>query len=136
MFQSGKKGDAHIDVEDHIPKGFKLEFQKVTKDMKRGTDTTYIYYKNKSEDYLCCVIGSGDEPFMIKIGSLKKKNSPLNVILKKLPETFEPLDVKKILPGKIPDDDYSITSITNVLEHTKNIKKKTRSLSNLVYVKI
>lgn len=134
--QSGKKGDAHIDVEDHIPKGFKLEFQKVTKDMKRGTDTTYIYYKNKSEDYLCCVIGSGDEPFMMKIGSLKKKNSPLNAILKKLPETFEPLDVKKILPGKIPDDDYSITSITNVLEHTKNIKKKTRSLSNLVYVKI
>ena len=134
--QSGKKGDAHIDVEDHVPKGFKLEFQKITKDFERGTDTTHIYYKNKAEDYLCCVIGSGEEPYMIKIGNLKKVNSPLKKLLKKLPDTFDLFDVKKILPEGIPDDPYSLVSLVDVLEHVKNIKKKTRSLTKVVYEKI
>ena len=46
--QSGKKDDAHIDLEDHIPKGYKVEFQKISKDVKNGTDTRHVYYKNKT----------------------------------------------------------------------------------------
>jgi site-specific DNA-methyltransferase (adenine-specific) len=134
--QSGKKGDAHIDVEDHIPRGFKLDFQKVSKDLERGTDTTHIYYKNKSGDYLCCVIGSGQEPYMMKLGNPNKARSPLMKILKELPETFDMLDVKKILPEKFPDDPYSIISLIDVLEHVKNVKRKTRSLTKVVYEKI
>jgi site-specific DNA-methyltransferase (adenine-specific) len=134
--QSGKKGDAHIDVEDHIPRGFKLDFQKVSKDLERGTDTTHIYYKNKAGDYLCCVIGSGEEPYMMKLGNPKKARSPLKKILKELPETFDMLDVKKILPEKFPDDPYSIISLIDVLEHVKNVKRKTRSLTKVVYEKI
>ena len=134
--QSGKKGDAHIDVEDHIPKGFKLEFQKVTKDMERGTDTTHIYYKNKTGDYLCCVIGSGEEPYMIKMGNPKKTGSPLNKIFKKLPDTFDLLDIKKILPDELPNDPYALVSLVDVLAHIKNVKKKTRSLTKVVYEKI
>jgi len=134
--QSGKKGDAHIDVEDHIPRGFKLDFQKVSKDLERGTDTTHIYYKNKSGDYLCCVIGSGQEPYMMKLGNPNKARSPLMKILKELPETFDMLDVKNILPEKFPDDPYSIISLIDVLEHVKNVKRKTRSLTKVVYEKI
>lgn len=134
--QSGKKGDAHIDVEDHIPKGFKLEFQKVSRDSEKETDTTHIYYKNKSGDYLCCIIGASQEPFMIKLGNPKKATSPLKKILKKLPETFDLLDVKKILPEDLPSDPYSLVSLVDVLEHVKNVKRKTRSLTKIVYEKI
>ena len=73
---------------------------------------------------------------MIKIGNSKKINSPLKKLLKKLPDTFDLFDVKKILPAGIPDDPYSLVSLVDVLEHVKNIKKKTRSLTKVVYEKI
>ncbi|MEX0862166.1 site-specific DNA-methyltransferase [Nitrosopumilus sp.] len=133
--QSGKKGDAHIDVEDHVPKGFNLEFQKVSRDAEKETDTTHIYYKNKSGDYLCCVIGASQEPYMMKVGNPKKASSPLRKILKELPDTFDLVDVKKIIPDGIPDDPYSLVSLVDVLEHVKNVKRKTRSLTKVVYEK-
>lgn len=133
--QSGKKGDAHIDVEDHIPKGYKVEFQKVSRDPENETDTTHIYYKNKPGDYLCCVIGSGQEPYMMKVGNPKKAGSPLKKILKELPETFDLLDVKKILPDGAPTDPYSLISLVDILEYLKNVRRKTRSLTKVVYEK-
>jgi hypothetical protein len=73
---------------------------------------------------------------MMKLGNPKKARSPLKKILKELPETFDMLDVKKILPEKFPDDPYSIISLIDVLEHVKNVKRKTRSLTKVVYEKI
>jgi len=134
--QSGKKDDAHIDVEDHIPKGFKLQFQKISKDVENGTDTRHLYYKNKTGDYLCCIIGAAEEPYMMKLGNPKKKTSPLAKILKKLPETFDLLDLKKIIPAGVPSDHYSLISLVDVLVEIKNVKKKTRSLTKLVYEKL
>lgn len=134
--QSGKKEDAHIDVEEHIPKGFKVEFQKVSKDSENGTDTRHIYYKNRAGEYLCCIIGSSQEPYIMKLGNPKKQNSPLKKILKDLPETFDLVDVKKTLPEGLPDDPYSLISLVDVFEHVKNVKRKTRSLTKVVYEKI
>jgi DNA modification methylase len=134
--QSGKKDDAHIDLEDHIPKGYDVEFQKISKDVKNGTDTRHVYYKNKSGDYLCCVIGSAQEPYMMKVGNPKKANSPIKKIVKELPDTFDLLDVKKLLPKDVPQDPYSLVSLVDVLEHVKNVKRKTRSLTKVVYEKI
>jgi len=134
--QSGKKEDAHIDVEDHIPRGYKVEFQKISKDAKNGTDTRHLYYKNKAGDYLCCIIGAAQEPYMMKLGNPKKKNSPLSKILKKLPETFDLIDLKEILPDGVPDDPYSLVSLIDVLEKVKNVKRKTRSLTKAVYQKL
>jgi site-specific DNA-methyltransferase (adenine-specific) len=133
--QSGKKADAHIDVEDHVPKGFKMVLQKNSKDETHGTETTHIYYKNKSGDYLCCVIGSSQEPYMMKLGNPKKAQSPLKKILKELPEQFDLKDVKALLPKGVPDDPYSVISLVDVLEHEKNVKRKTRSLTKIVYEK-
>jgi len=133
--QSGKKDDAHIDVEDHIPKGFKLEFQKISKDAENGTDTRHLYYKNKTGDYLCCVIGVAQEPYLMKLGNPKKASSPLKKILKKLPETFDLVDVKRFLPDGVPSDPYSLVSLVDVLEHVKNVRRKTRSLTKVVYEK-
>ena len=134
--QSGKKDDAHIDVEDHIPKGYKLQFQKISKDAENGTDTRHLYYKNKNGDYLCCVIGVAQEPYMMKLGNPKKATSPLRKIFKKLPETFDLIDLKKILPAGVPDDPYSLISLVDVLVEIKNVKRKTRSLTKAVYEKL
>jgi len=133
--QSGKKDDAHIDVEDHIPKGYKVVFQKISKDVDNGTDTRHLYYKNKTGDYLCCVIGVAQEPYLMKLGNPKKASSPLKKILKKLPETFDLVDVKKFLPDGVPSDPYSLVSLVDVLEHVKNVRRKTRSLTKVVYEK-
>ena len=134
--QSGKKDDAHIDVEDHIPKGYKLQFQKISKDAENGTDTRHLYYKNKTGDYLCCIIGAAEEPYMMKLGNPKKATSPLRKIFKKLPETFDLIDLKKILPVGVPDDPYSLISLVDVLVEIKNVKRKTRSLTKAVYEKL
>ena len=134
--QSGKKEDAHIDVEDHIPKGYKLQFQKISKDAENGTDTRHLYYKNKTGDYLCCIIGVAEEPYMMKLGNPKKAISPLRKIFKKLPDTFDLIDLKNNIPAGVPDDPYSLISLVDVLVEIKKVKRKTRSLTKAVYEKL
>ena len=134
--QSGKKDDAHIDVEDHIPKGYKLQFQKISKDAENGTDTRHLYYKNKTGDYLCCIIGAAEEPYMMKLGNPIKATSPLRKIFKKLPETFDLIDLKKNIPAGVPDDPYSLISLVDVMVEVKKVKRKTRSLTKAVYEKL
>jgi len=73
---------------------------------------------------------------MMKLGNPKKANSPLKKILKKLPDTFDLLDLKAVLPGGVPDDPYSLVSLIDVLEKVKNVKRKTRSLTKAVYEKL
>lgn len=133
--QSGKKEDADIDVEGSIPKGYKLQFQKISKDAENGTDTRHLYYKNKAGEYLCCIIGSSQEPYMMKVGNPKKATSPLRKIIKELPDTFDLLDLKKNIPDGVPDDPYSLVSLVDVLEDAKKVKRKTRSLTKAVYQK-
>ena len=72
----------------------------------------------------------------MKIGNPKKTTSPLKKIFKSLPETFDLVDVKKALPKEVPKDPYSLVSLVDVLEHVKNVKRKTRSLTKVVYEKI
>ena len=133
--QSGKKEDAHIDVEEQVPKGFVFDFQKISQDLENGTDTRHLYYKNRGEDYLCCVIGSGQQPFMMKLGNPKKAKH-LKKILSSVPDTFGIKDVEKNIPKKIPSDQYSIISILDIMEHAKLIKKKNRSRVNPLFEKI
>ena len=88
--QSGRKQDAHLDVEEQIPRGYKMVLQKTSRDEEDGTDTTHIYYRNKSGDYLFCVIGSGQEPYMMKVGNPGKKASVAGAIARKLPKDVRP----------------------------------------------
>ena len=127
--QSGRKQDAHLDIEEQIPKGYKMIFQKASKDVKNGTDTSHIYYRNKAGDYLFCVIGSGQEPYMMSVGNPKKSGSLAGRIAKKLSKTFTLSDLMKAVPKNVARDAYSVLSIADVLEHAK-ISAKQHGMKN------
>ena len=75
--QSGKKEDAHIDVEDHIPRGYEVAFQNTLTDEENGTEIRHIYYRNSLGGYLCCVIGFSQDPFIMNVGNPTRAGSPL-----------------------------------------------------------
>ena len=133
--QSGRKQDAHLDVEEQIPRGYKMVLQKTSRDEENGTDTTHIYYKNKSGDYLFCVIGSGQEPYMMKVGNPWKKASVAGTIAKKLPKTCGLSDVSNAMPRGVAGERYSVLSIADVLEHARVSEKKSGKRKNISYVK-
>jgi len=133
--QSGKKGDAHLDVEDNIPKGYKKVFQKKSKDTEYGTETTHIYYKNKTGNYLCCAITAREEPFLINMGNPKKSNSLLKKIFESLPRTFDNTEIKKAVPQGIPNDVSTVLAVADVLEHEKFSEKAKKSTVMIVYNK-
>ena len=133
--QSGRKQDAHLDVEEQIPRGYKMVLQKTSRDEENGTDTTHIYYKNKSGDYLFCVIGSGQEPYMMKVGDPKKKGSVAGIIAKKLPKEFGLNDLGNAMPREVAGERYSVLSIADVLEHAKISEKKSGKRKNISYMK-
>ena len=133
--QSGRKQDAHLDVEGQIPRGYKMLFQKTSKNKEDGTDTTHIYYRNKSGDYLFCVIESSQEPYMMKVGNPKKKGSIAGAIAKKLPKTFGLSDLRNAVPKAIAKEQYSVLSIADVLEHAKVSERKSLKQKNVSYVK-
>jgi len=122
--QAGGKADAHLDVADRIPKGYKMIFQKTLKDEEYGTDTRYIYYKNKAGDYLCCVISSREQPFLLKIGMMNGTSSPLKKIFRALPNSFSADDVSKILPSKIANNMLTASAVVDVFEHSKLIHRE------------
>ena len=133
--QSGRKEDAHLDVEDHIPKGYKMSFQKISKDEGNRTDTRHIYYKNRTGDYLCCVIGSGSEPYIMKFGNPKKKSSEIGRIVKKLPNTFDLYDIKRAMPDGSPSDPYAVLSVADVLENEKVVDRVSKTRNTVYYRK-
>jgi len=133
--QSGKKEDAHLDVEDNIPKGYKKVFQKKSKDAEYGTETTHIYYKNKTGNYLCCVITSREQPFLISVENPKKSNSPIKKIFKSLPKTFDISEIKKAVPQNMPDDVSTVLAVADILEHEKFSIRATKSTRMVVYMK-
>jgi hypothetical protein len=112
-----------------------MVLQKTSRDEENGTDTTHIYYKNKSGDYLFCVIGSGQEPYMMKVGNPKKKGSVAGTIAKKLPKTFGLSDLSNAMPKEVPDERYSVLSIADVLEHAKIAKRNSGKRQSASYVK-
>ena len=133
--QSGRKQDAHLDIEEQFPKGYKMIFQKTSKDAKNGTDTSHIYYRNKAGDYLFCVIGSGHEPYMMSVGNPKKSGSLAGRIARKLSKTFTLSDLKKAVPKNVARDAYSVLSIADVLEHAKISAKQPGMKKNATYMK-
>jgi hypothetical protein len=86
-------------VEDHLPKGYKIVHQSVAKDGSYGTKTTYMYFKNKSGNYICCVVGAGEDPYMINIGNPLKRTSKFQKILSALPRKFNAEELKKSAIG-------------------------------------
>jgi len=133
--QSGRKEDAHLDVEDNIPKGYKKVFQKKSKDAEYGTETTHIYYKNKTGNYLCCVITAREQPFLISMENPKKSNSPVKKIFKSLPKTFDIYEIKKAVPQNMPDDVSTVLAVADILEHEKFSVRATKSTRMIVYMK-
>ena len=133
--QSGRKQDAHLDVEEQIPRGYKMVLQKTSRDEENGTDTTHIYYRNKSGDYLFCVIGSGHEPYMMSVGNPKNSGSLAGRIARKLSKTFTLSDLKKAVPKNVARDAYSVLSIADVLEHAKISAKQPGMKKNATYMK-
>ena len=133
--QSGRKQDAHLDVEEQIPRGYKMVLQKTSRDEENGTDTTHIYYRNKSGDYLFCVIGSSQEPYMMKVGNPWGKASVAGAIAKKLPKTFGLSDLGNAMPKEVAGEHYSVLSIADVLEHANVAKRNSGKRKNVSYVK-
>ena len=133
--QSGRKQDAHLDVEDKVPRGYKILFQKISKDVKNGTDTTHIYYKNATGSYMCCVIGASTGPYMVNIGNPKKKGSRLSRIVGNLPDSFDLDDVRKNMPNTVSADPYAVLSIADVLEHAKAVQKTSTARQKATYKK-
>ena len=133
--QSGRKEDAYIDVEDSIPRGYKMQFQKITKDTENGTDTTCIYYKNKIGDYAFSKISSGEEPYIMKLGNPRKKTSLLGKVAGKIPRTCDINYIRSMLPANISADESAVEAVADVLEHAKIISKGTRTLKQTFYKK-
>jgi len=133
--QSGRKQDAHLDIEQSIPKGFRMQFQKTLTDRQNGTDTTQICYKNKAGDYLASVIGSAEEPYIMKLGNPKKKTSVLGKIISNLPKTFDLEKISSAVPKNISDDPYAVGAVIDVLEHAKVISTGARNRKEVFYRK-
>lgn len=133
--QSGRKEDAHLDVENHIPSGYKMKFQNTTKDLKNGTNTTHIYYKNRANEYAVCVISADEEPYFLKMGNPKKSKSPLNKMLSQLPPTFDMLDIKNVMPADSLENPNSILAIIDVLDDAKLITRGSKTRKVVFYRK-
>jgi len=132
--QPGGKSEAYLDVEEQIPRGYKMIFQKISKDEEYGTKTTHIYYKNRRGEYLCCVIGAQENPYIIAIGD--PKSSPVfKKFVKSLPQQFGLLEIKKSLPKEIPSDAYTAITVSDILEYEKMIERKSRTQRTIIYEK-
>ena len=116
-------------------KGTKRFFKKKSKDAEYGTETTHIYYKNKTGSYLCCVITAREAPFLINMGNPKKSDSLLKKIFKSLPRTFDNTEIKKVVPQGIPNDISTVLAVADVLEHEKFSEKAKKSAVMIVYNK-
>ncbi|MDI1496316.1 MAG: N-4 cytosine-specific DNA methylase [Cenarchaeum symbiont of Oopsacas minuta] len=133
--QSGRKIDAHLDVSDAIPTGYKKIFEKTTVDHHADLTTQHIYYKNRAGEYLCCYIGNKMSPYVMKLGNPKKSNSALIKILNKLPKEFELHEILLALPENVPNDPNSVLTIADVLIHSKIIQKHVMTKKCTIYSK-
>ena len=122
--ESGKKDDAHLDV-PNVPRGYKYTFKAISEKEVRGFKSTYIYYKNKSGNYICYIMGRTchRSPAM-KLGNLDDPKSVLSKTFAKLPDTkFHKAKLNKILPTRLVENRQPIKAIIDVLLYEKKIKK-------------
>jgi len=136
--ESGKKDDAHLDV-PKVPKDFKLEFKAMSAKEVLGMRGNYLYYKNTEGDYLCYIIGRTGKPTTrIKLGNLSSSKSPLQIALRRLPNTpFYKAKLNKILPQRFVENRQPVKAIIDVLEHEGKIEKTgEKHRTSELYVKI
>jgi DNA modification methylase len=122
--ESGKKEDMHLDVPD-VPKGYKLIRTKQSEKEIQGFRSTYLYYKNKEGDYYCYIMGRYSKPTTrIHLGKISDPKSPLNIALKRLPETaFYKATLNKLLPSRFVENRQPVKAIIDVLLEEKKIRK-------------
>lgn len=122
--ESGKKEDIHLDV-PNVPTGYRFEFKEQSEKEIRGFKSTYVYYKNKDEDYLCYVMGRDLKPTTrIRLGKISDPKSYLNKTLRLLPESpFYKANLNELLPSRFVENRQPVKAIMDVLLHEKKIQK-------------
>ena len=81
------------------------------------------------------LIGSAEEPYIMKLGNPKKKTSVLGKIISNLPKTFDLEKVVSAVPKNISDDPYAVGAVIDVLEHAKVISTGARNRKEVFYRK-
>lgn len=126
--QSGKKDDAQLDIS--APKDYEFIFQKKSSKEVLGVRGTYLYYKNKEDDWICYIIARSSKPTKIKLGSLSKPKSALAIVYNSLPKIdFYKAQLNEYLPNRIIENRQPIRAVMDVLEHEEflvNTGKKHR----------
>ena len=127
--ESGKKDDAYLDV-PNVPSGYDYKFKEISEKEVRGFKSTYIYYKNKSDDYICYIMGRDqDSTTRINLGNLNDPKSHLGKTLTKLPDgEFHKAKLNKVLPTRLVENRQPIKAIIDVLLYEGKIKKTGRKL--------
>lgn len=122
--ESGKKDDVHLDVPE-VPKGYEFKFKEESAKEVRGFKSTYVYYKNKTGEYLCYVMGRDRKPTTrIKLGNIKDPKSHLGKALEKLPnKEFHKASLNKILPERLVENRQPVKAIIDILLYEKKIEK-------------
>lgn len=121
--QSGKKVDAQLDI-SKVEKGFKFVFSQESAKEVLGVRGNYLYYKNKSGDWICYIMARSDRPTRIKLGNFSDPKSPLRIVLNKIPsEPFHKAQLNDILPRRLVENRQPIKAVIDVLEHEKFLRK-------------
>jgi len=134
--ESGKKEDAFLDI-TNVPKGYKLEFQEKSSKEVHGVRGTYVYYKNKEEDYICYIIGTSTTPTRIRLGKLSSPKSPLQTVLNSIPnKPFHKAELNEFLDPKLVENRQPIKAVIDILEHEGFLKKMGKQRGSIQYRKI
>jgi len=136
--ESGKKDDDYLDAPE-VPKGYTYKFKELSEKEVRGFKSTYIYYKNKTGDYLCYIMGRDRKPTTrMKLGNIKDPKSHLCKALMKLPDKeFHKAGLNKILPERLVENRQPVKAIIDILLHEKKIEKIGKKLrTSELYKKI
>ena len=121
--QSGKKVDAQLDI-SKVEKGFKFVFSQESAKEVLGVRGNYLYYKNKTGDWICYIMARSDRPTRIKLGNFSDPKSPLRIVLNKIPsEPFHKAQLNDLLPQRLVENRQPIKAVIDVLEHEKFLRK-------------
>jgi len=133
--QPGGKDHAHLDVEDYVPKGFNLVSQNSFVEKEHGTKTACLYYKNKSGEFACCVIGAKEDPFIMSVGNTRKKSSKINKLFRTLPQKFSKHDIGRLSPKYFGKEIFPETAVADLLVLSGLAKPVSKSKRSQEYVK-
>jgi SAM-dependent methyltransferase len=134
--QHGGKDHAHLDVEDHIPKGFRLLSQNSYVEKEYGTKTLCLYYKNNSGEFACCVIGAKQDPFIINVGNPLKKASKINRLFHALPQKFSKHDISSLSSEYLGKELLAENAVADLLVLSGLAKPTSKSNRSQEYAKM